>query len=229
MLAQLRRALSGSPLEPLAISLKLHSDVSAWQCRRAVSAWEKNGFPVPPPFGYKRGLLRDYAIRFGLETMIETGTYMGHMCLAQQSIFSKIVTIELDPRLHALAKKRFARAPHIECLHGDSSEWMPVVLRRLEKPCLFWLDAHYSAGATAKGQVETPISAELDAILNHAIRNHVVLIDDARDFNGTHDYPHLDRLKATVTGLRPDLTFAVERDIIRITPSEGPPDEPSHR
>ncbi len=57
-------------------------------------------------------------------------------------------------------------------------------------------------------------------MLNHELRNHVVLIDDARGFNGTHDYPRIDDLRDTVLKLRPDLTFTVEHDIIRMVPRE---------
>ncbi len=216
----LRELITNSPIAPWVFIIKVHTDTSAWKCNLDVSAWERKGCPNPPPFGYKRQVIRDYAERYNLRTMVETGTYLGHMCCASQSIFSRIMTVELDPRLHAAAKRRFAKHGNIECLLGDSSTILPALLCRIQQPCLFWLDAHYSAGRTAKGSVETPISAELDAVLNHELRNHVVLIDDARGFNGTHDYPRIDDLRDTVLKLRPDLTFTVEHDIIRMVPRE---------
>jgi hypothetical protein len=143
------------------------------------------------------------------------------MDFALKSEFSCIITIELSPDLHAAAKRRFAKVSNVRCLVGDSAILLPSLLSQTNEPCLFWLDAHYSAGATAKGDKATPISIELNAVLNHSVRNHVVLIDDARCFDGTHDYPLLSELKNSVCRMRPDLSCVVENDIIRITPTEN--------
>ena len=86
----------------------------------------------------------------------------------------------------------------------------------MNEPCLFWLDGHYSEGITAKGQLNTPILAELNHILNHSIKDHVILIDDARCFNGLDDYPTIDELKKIIVDKKPALQFSVADDIIRI-------------
>jgi hypothetical protein len=78
------------------------------------------------------------------------------------------------------------------------------------------LDGHYSAGNTARGALETPVSSEIDAILKHTVRHHVILIDDARNFDGTHDYPLLDQFRRSILAARPTAKFAVADDIIRI-------------
>src|SRR5262249_15383471 len=151
--------------------------------------------------------IREYAERFRLSTMVETGTYLGDMDFAMRSVFSRIVTLELSKDLHAAAKERFAAIPHIECLQGDSAVLLPALITDIDHPCLFWLDAHYSAGITARAEAETPISAELETVLNHPVKGHIVLIDDARCFDGTHDYPHLADLEREVVKMRPDLSF----------------------
>jgi hypothetical protein len=163
-------------------------------------------------------VLRSYAKQNDLKTMIETGTYRGDMDYALRSVFDRIVTIELSPELHSAAKRRFKALPHIECLGGDSSKILPRLLGEIDSPCLFWLDAHYSAGITAKGDAQTPISIELEAVLKHYVTNHVILIDDARCFDGSNDYPLLSALETSVRKARPDLSFSVENDIIRILP-----------
>jgi hypothetical protein len=186
-----------------------------------ISAWERSGHPVPPPNAYKRQVLRKYARDFRLKTLMETGTFHGEMGFAMKGLFVHIVTVELSPQFHAAALQRFKRYPHVECLLGDSAIILPELLTQIREPCLFWLDAHYSGSITAKGDVETPISVELDAVLDHAVRSHVVLIDDARCFDGTHDYPRLVDLKDSVLQRRPDMSFVTEHDIIRITPKTG--------
>lgn len=197
-----------------------HSKVArfarALRSSNQLAKWEQSGRPVPPPFQFKVNELRRYAEQRGLKTMIETGTYRGDMDYALRSVFSRIVTIELSSELHAAAKRRFEKFAHIECLQGDSSQLLPKLLAEIDTPCLFWLDAHYSAGKTARGASDTPISIELDAVLKHRVKNHIVLIDDARCFDGTHGYPLLSDLERSVVELRPDLRSSVEDDIIRI-------------
>lgn len=101
-------------------------------------------------------------------------------------------------------------------LHGDSGKLLPEVVDKLKAPALFWLDGHYSCGLTAKGALETPIRAELQAIFSSAITGHVILIDDVRCFDGSHDYPHLDELLAFI---REDGRYKAEvsTDILRLT------------
>jgi hypothetical protein len=101
---------------------------------------------------------------------------------------------------------------------GDSGEVLGDLLAGITRPCLFWLDGHYTRGEFAiRGDRETPIEKELGHIARHALkREHVVLIDDARDYTGSGDYPRLEALRewAVREGLD---DFAVENDIIRIS------------
>ncbi len=206
---KLRPYISNTPLWPVAREIK---------DSMTLRTWERNGRPAPPPSGYKRQVIRQYAKKYGVSTMIETGTLYGEMDIAMKDVFSSIFTIELSPEFHAAAVRRMAPYPHIKCLQGDSAVVFPSVLAQMKSPCLLWLDAHYSAGNTAKAEIDTPISAELDYVFNHPIRNHVVLIDDAHCFDGTHDYPQLKDLEESVLRVRPDLSFTVEHNIIRIVP-----------
>jgi hypothetical protein len=102
-----------------------------------------------------------------------------------------------------------------------------MILSSINEPILFWLDGHYSGGETAKGEANTPILKELEFILRHPIKNHVILIDDARCFIGENDYPTLRELAVFVSGINNELNFTVENDIIRITPEKNPENLPS--
>ena len=57
-----------------------------------------------------------------------------------------------------------------------------MLSRLSEERALFWLDAHYSGGDTAKGQSNTPVMSELEAILAYSRRNDIILVDDLRYF-----------------------------------------------
>ncbi len=180
--------------------------------------WRREGSPVPPPRHYKRRLLREAGRRFGIRTLVETGTWHGGTVDALKSDFARIVSVELDPALHRAARERFARDANVTLLHGDSGTVLPRVLADLREPAVFWLDAHWSAGDTARGAIDTPVEAEVRAILDHPVRSHVVLIDDARLFVGTDDYPTLDQVRSWVASRRPDLVCEVRDDVIRIHP-----------
>lgn len=181
--------------------------------------WRLAGRPVPPPDRVKERAIAEYGRRFNIRTFVETGTRRGDKVEAMKGRFDEIYTIELDRRLYENAARRFADLPHIRVIQGDSTEQLPRLLERLPGPCVFWLDAHYSYGETARGELDTPIVAELTAILAHHERRHVVLVDDARAFTGSRDYPTLAWLRDFVGTQRPDLVLEVRDDIIRMHPT----------
>lgn len=169
------------------------------------------------PHLIKQRIIKEYGKKYGSRIFIETGTYLGMMVNAMKKIFPTIYTIELDNKLYKNAKRKFANQRHIKVIKGDSSKILPNLLKNINKPALFWLDAHYSKGVTAKGSKNTPIAEELNSILNQE-RNHVILVDDAEVFNGNNDYPSLNYLKKYIAKHYPQLIFEVKYNIIRITP-----------
>ncbi|MBF0239018.1 MAG: hypothetical protein HQM12_15050 [SAR324 cluster bacterium] len=96
--------------------------------------------------------------------------------------FKAVYSIELVDKLFKKAQNFFNRFSHIHIFHGDIAEILPSVISNIEVPCLFWLDGHFFDGITAKGVLDTPIEQELQTILRHSCKDHVILIDDARDF-----------------------------------------------
>ncbi len=183
---------------------------------REIRRWYKMGMHLPPPPILKQKIVKTYAYMFLIKLFVETGTLMGSMVNATRKTFEKIYSIELDYELYRNAKKRFSKYNHISIIQGDSSKVLPTILSKIKQPCLFWLDAHYSAGITAKGDIETPIKQELDNILNNPTLNHVILIDDARMFIGKKDYPTLKELRNFISKKKSNYLFIVIKDIIRI-------------
>ena len=193
------------------------------EAERLLQEWESRGRPVPPPPVYKQHTLWAYARQFSLRVLIETGTYLGDTVEAGKDQFQRVYSIELSRELAKLAKRRFQQEAHVTILQGDSAVILPRILSQVQEPCLFWLDGHYSGGITALGTSVTPILSELETILSHPVQDHVVLVDDARDFRHEKNHPTLDELRAFVADRRPDLTFEVEDDIIRLhRPPAGP-------
>lgn len=174
------------------------------------SIWKLKGSPQPKvPHLVKQRVIPEYARRFNLHTLVETGTNFAHMLYVQQGHFKEIYSIELDPWKVESARRKFANRPNIHVLEGDSGEMLPRLLPALKEPCLFWLDGH-------DFDVSTPVKKELDALYKHAIQDHVLLVDDARWFDGRTDYPTLEEMRAQVARDYPGHIMEVKDDIIRI-------------
>lgn len=184
--------------------------------KRQYDVWISQGRPVPPPAIVKHRTIEEYAKKFGHQSFVETGTYRGDTIHAVRRLFNEIYSIELGVDLAEKASARFTKQKHISILQGDSGLVLPKILSRMKGSCLFWLDAHYSSGVTALASRETPIHQELKCILLHPNKDHTILIDDARDFNGQKGYPELDQLRDFVTKKIPSSSFEVRNDIIRI-------------
>lgn len=183
--------------------------------KKLLEVWKKNGCPNPPPPIVKQHTVAEYQNKFGFTTLVETGTFMGDMVEAQKKKFQKIISIELDVDLFKRAKKRFKNNKNVIIVQGDSGQVLPHILKDINEPAIFWLDGHYSAGMTAKGDKECPIFEEIDAIFNSRTFSNVLLIDDARCFNGTGDYPTIEKLTEYIISKNEKYKVEVKRDIIR--------------
>jgi len=183
-----------------------------------VFKWKHSGRVILPPAPYKRAVIKHYARKFRLESLVETGTYLGDTAWWLKDEFKQIYSIELDEALYQKAGRRLSGLNQVVLLKGDSSSVLPGLLSGLKAPCLFWLDAHYSGLGTARGEIDTPVLTEVKAIFGNGGLDHVLLIDDARLFDGTNGYPSLTALENKLREFRPGWTFEVKDDIIRIHP-----------
>lgn len=165
----------------------------------------------------KHSLLRQYAGEHDLRILVETGTNEGDTVAACLDTFTEIHSIELADSFYELAVRRFAQQPHVHLHQGDSAVVLPSLLATvITEPALFWLDGHYCGGETGRAAKDPPIEAELEAILAHPVRGHVVLIDDARAFGPRPAYPTIAEVESLVLGRSPGARFSVATDIIRI-------------
>ncbi|AWO00228.1 hypothetical protein DLD77_00160 [Chitinophaga alhagiae] len=186
------------------------------QAEATYQHWLEQGKPLPMPHIAKQKIIQAYKDRYGIQTLVETGTYLGDMIAAQLPNFARILSIELSEDLHQRAKIRFRKSPKVELYQGDSGKVLHSIVPQLKGPAIFWLDGHYSAGITAKGDLWTPIYAELDAILQQDVP-HVLLIDDAQGFTGENDYPTIEELTNYIKKKAPAYQVQVEDYVIRVT------------
>jgi predicted O-methyltransferase YrrM len=175
-------------------------------------SWRLRGRPMRRiPHLVKKGALQEHARRYGLRVMVETGTNLGQMIAAMLPEMDEIWSIELSEWSYERARRRFARHPQVHMVQGDSAEQMPRVLEKLDKPALFWLDAH-------NYDITTPIREELTAIAAHPVRGHVILIDDAECFDGRNQYPTRQWVEQFTAGHFPGYKLEEAMHIFRLTP-----------
>jgi hypothetical protein len=116
------------------------------------------------------------------DIFVETGTAFGESVrLALICGFKKIYSIEINPDLVQSNRQQFAdliEQGRVEIIEGDTAKIFPELVKRLDGRTTFWLDAHWDGGPM--GVVKCPLPMELDAIHQHPIKNHSIMIDDRR-------------------------------------------------
>ena len=182
--------------------------------------WQRHNFPKPPPSKVKRIMIQETGKAHNCKYIVETGTYMGDTIESQINNFQKIYSIELNHEFWASARDRFSSDKKVTLIQGDSGVELPKLVKDLDKKTLFWLDGHYCGGSTAKSEIECPIYEELGCIFRTNI-NHVIMIDDARMFNGTRDYPTLDELEKYIQKEQPKYKMTIDNDVIFVLPENN--------
>jgi len=178
--------------------------------------WKLRGEPLRSPHLVKQRAVREYADRYGLRVLVETGTYYGEMVAAMRQRFDEIYSVEYDHPLAERAARKFAHWRHVHILEGDSQQKIPEILATLSQPALFWLDAGYYGWAGLQGDKQR-LTVELDSILQHKIKDHIILMDDARGLSGQNGAPTVDQVKQHIESTFPGRRVEVKHDIMRIT------------
>lgn len=177
--------------------------------------WLLRGRPTRIPHVVKQQTVQEFGRRYRLRTFVETGTYYGEMVSGVKDEFTRIVSIEFDPKLAAMARRRFRNSRHIEILEGSSEVMVRHVLQSLNEPAIFWLDAGYFIWAGEHKSTDR-LMDELDAILQHSIRSHVVLIDDVVSWSGRDGTPQSTELESNILRKYPERTVTVESGLMCI-------------
>lgn len=150
--------------------------------------------------------------KFPNKYFVETGTYAGDgVQNALQAQFQEIYSIELSPYHYQCSSDRFRTHSNVHLFLGNSAYTLSSVLKEIDAPATFWLDSHYSSGTTARGETNTPILAELEAIRLHPIKTHTILIDDVRLFGTIEfDYIELNEIIAKLFEINPNYRISFE-------------------
>ena len=137
--------------------------------------------------GSPKELITTLQQQHGIQSFVESGTYYGETAIWASDLFDSVVTIERSEEIFQKIDK--AQHPGIQFICGDTRQTLQKIVPALPRPALFWLDAHWSGGQTYGAQDECPLLGELE-IINAALPEHFLLIDDARFFLSPPPLPH---------------------------------------
>lgn len=158
-------------------------------------------------------VLKKYIDRAGI--FIETGSHIGiTIDLAIRMGAKEIHSIELATHHYQTCVKKFKTHNHVHLYHGASEYELPKILKNIKERCLFWLDGHYSAGDTALGETPCPLYLELDAISQHPVKDHIILIDDTRLFGSEWDHINMGEIQKKLLAINPNYTLSFEDGFI---------------
>jgi hypothetical protein len=173
------------------------------------------------------GLHTPLAARLGqacdLHLAVETGSHFGFGALQLSAMFDRVWSIDADNELVDFVRDSY-QVENLRFLCGDSALQLAEVLRVLDQPTLFVLDAHWfpmSSRAQFVPDNRCPVIEELRVIHSRAEISDpsVIMIDDAQMFLGSlkqpwrrSDFPSIDVLLDRLNEHHPYVT--VTDDVI---------------
>ena len=123
--------------------------------------------------------IKDYDNTY--DNFIETGTYQGGTISSMIPYFKNLYTIEIKREFYLLCKKKYKKSK-INFHLGDSSEVLKNILPTINGKSIIFLDGHWSAGNTGKGNKDCPLYEELENIVSFHKESCLIIVDDVRLF-----------------------------------------------
>jgi len=109
---------------------------------------------------------------------VETGTFGGYaLDRALREGFQEVRSIEWDGGLYNDVVKKYRGNNRVRLWRGNSATGLWDMIKDIDKPITFWLDAHIFP-PLADGGKNCPLIEELEQIKRHPIKTHTILIDD---------------------------------------------------
>jgi hypothetical protein len=150
------------------------------------------------------------------QVFVETGSHIGEgIVKALDAGFPAVRSIDAGDKQYQHCLNRFKNEPRVKLWKGDSAYVLKDMIADLTFPVTFWLDGHYSAGDTCKCEHEHPLLFELKQISEHPVKNHILLIDDWRDYSLWEK-----EIRELAPKIIDNPVFSKVEDIFVVTPSK---------
>lgn len=142
---------------------------------------------------------------------IETGSHLGEGIQRAVEIgFRDIYSVEIKQDFHFHCMGKFSGNEGVHLSLGDSLNKLPEILSKVNEQSTFWLDAHMSNITR-----NCPTLEEIKLIGQHPIKNHIIIIDDVRDFGtAAHENIKIEDLMYAILDINEDYFFSIESSCI---------------
>ena len=109
--------------------------------------------------------------QFNIQTIIETGTYLGDTTIELSKMVPYVYTVEANEENFDISQAKLSNYGNVDCLFGKSQNVLKELLQNcpVTKPLFFYLDAHW--------EDYNPLLDELIIISQHA-KDSVIVIHD---------------------------------------------------
>jgi hypothetical protein len=97
--------------------------------KATVKKWKEQDKLVQPTSLVKQRIIYHYWQEYGYDVLIEMGTYLWRILVAQRKFFSKRYSIEPSPWRYNSGK--FKKCSHVQILHRDVGSLLPALTRQL--------------------------------------------------------------------------------------------------
>lgn len=154
--------------------------------------------------------------KLNASTFIETGTYLGVTTKRCAPHFDKVYTIELDKELAEQATVFLRNNQNVKVLQGDVLIQLPEILNQDVDNVLVFLDAHFSGGITACGDLPEPAIEELIILSKFSDKISGIIIDDFRLFGTEPGFPSKSSVFQAIEAQFPKFNVTVTLDQILI-------------
>lgn len=141
--------------------------------------------------------------RTGANTVIEVGSFKGVTTRRLARLFDVVHSIEIDPGLYDVAKRRCADRPNVTVHLGDGKKVLADIAPNVRR-CIAFLDGHFSGEGTGMGDEPEPVLAELDIIARHLGNFVGIVVDDFREFGVAEGWPRKSEVMAKLERVLPE-------------------------
>lgn len=133
--------------------------------------------------------------RTGATVLVEAGTFRGVTTARCSSVFDRVYSIELDPKLARAATRYLRKKNNVHVIQGDALQVIPELMEKEKlSNVLLFLDGHFSGGETACGDTPEPAAEELRRLERYKENINAIVIDDLRSFGTESGFPRKSEL-----------------------------------
>lgn len=143
---------------------------------------------------------------------IETGTFEGQgVEYALDVGFDHVRSVDINYASYTDNLVKFNYNPRVQLYHGPTETKLWEMIKDIDVPATFWLDAHWSGEGTPMSDKKCPLLEELEVIKNHLVKNHTIMIDDIRCCGTDYfDFITKEQLEAKVREINPNYVITYE-------------------